>query len=98
MKNILFISTMLLLLSSCMTTKTPIGNFKESSGTEYTYAQGKQVWILFGLIPIGRTAVDTPADKNCQVVTKFTFVDFLISGVTGGLVLTETVKVTAKQK
>jgi len=87
-----------LVFTSCMTTKTPVGSYREAPGTEYTYAKGKQMWLLYGIFPIGRTAVKTPADGNCEVVTKFTFVDFLISGLTGGILTTETIKVNAKHK
>jgi hypothetical protein len=60
------------------------------------YARGKQVWLFAGLLPIGRTSVATPPDGNCLVVTKFTFGDVLISGVTLGLITTYTIKVRAK--
>lgn len=85
-------------LSSCMMTKTPVGTYQETQGQEYTYAQGKQVWLFWGLFPMGRTAVNTPADGNCAVVTRLGFVDFLISGLTGGIVTTQTIKVKTKRK
>jgi hypothetical protein len=44
-----------------------------------------------------KTSVSTPVDGNCQVITRFSFVDFLISGLTGGIVRTETIKVKAKK-
>jgi len=85
-------------LTSCMTTKTNVGAYKETQGSEYTYAKGKQIWLFGGLIPIGRTSVNTPGDGNCQVITKFNFGDFLISGLTGGILTTQTIKVKAKKK
>jgi hypothetical protein len=84
--------------TSCMTTKTNVGAYKETQGEEYTYAKGKQVWLLWGLFPLGRTNVNTPGDGNCQVITRFNFFDFLVSGLTGGIVTTETIKVKAKRK
>jgi hypothetical protein len=80
-----------------MTTKTNVGAFRESTGTEYTYAKGKQIWILWGLFPLGRTSVSTPTNGSCQVVTRFNIGDFLISGLTGGIVTTQTIKVNAKK-
>ncbi len=85
------------LLTSCMAVRTPVGKFRESSGSEYTYSKGKQIWLFWGLFPIGRVSVATPSDGNCEVIVKFNFGDFLISGITGGIVTTETVKVKAKK-
>jgi hypothetical protein len=84
-------------LSSCMTTKTSVGAYQEIQGSEYTYAKGKQLWLFWGILPLGRTDVRTPIDGNCQVVTKFTFLDFLVSGLTGGLVASYSIKVKAKR-
>ncbi len=79
-----------------MTTRTSVGQYAQKPGYEYTYATGKQVWVLWGLVPVGRTNVSTPADGNCMVQTNLTFVDFVISAITGGLVTTYTIKVIAK--
>ena len=85
------------LTSSCLTTKTNVGAYKESPGVEYTYAKGKQVWLFWGLIPLGRTSVNTPKEGDCKVITRFNFADVLISGLTGGLVTTYTIKIKAKR-
>ena len=84
--------------TSCMTTKPSVGAYTETQGNEYTYAKGKQIWLFWGLLPVGRTSVSTPGDGNCQVVTKFNLGDALISGLTGGIVTTYTIKVKAKKK
>ena len=84
--------------TSCMTTKTNVGAYKETQGEEYTYAKGKQIWLFWGLLPLGRTSVNTPGDGNCQVITRYNFSDVLISGLTAGTVTTETIKVKAKKK
>jgi hypothetical protein len=89
------ISTM---LTSCLTTKTSVGAFKETKGSEYTYAKGKQFWLFWGVLPVGRTNVNTPGDGNCEVITRFTLGDVLISGLTGGLVTSYTIKVKAKRQ
>lgn len=85
------------LLTSCMTTKTSVGGYREKSGNEYTYGKGKQVWLFWGIMPMGRTNVSTPPDGSCEVITRFNFGDFLISGITGGIVTTQTIKVKAKR-
>lgn len=89
---------LMVFLSSCMMTKTPIGTYQETKGQEYTYAQGKQIWLFWGLFPLGRTHVNTPSDGNCAVVTRLGFVDFLIGGLTSGIITTQTIKVKTKRK
>jgi hypothetical protein len=89
---------MIVLLSSCMTTKTSVGMYKETEGSEYTYAKGKQFWLFWGAIPLGRTNVNTPKDGNCEIVTRHNFGDVLISGLTGGLITSYSIKVNAKKK
>jgi len=86
------------MLTSCMTTKTSVGAFKETQGNEYTYAKGKQFWLFWGILPLGRTNVNTPGDGNCEVITRFNVGDALISGLTGGIVTSYSIKVKAKKK
>lgn len=104
MRKLRLLSTCILLaviltstLTSCLTTKTSVGTFRETQGFEYTYAKGKQFWLFWGLVPIGRTSVNTPGDGNCQVVTRFNFGDFLISGLTGGILTSYSIKIKAKK-
>lgn len=80
-----------------MTTKTNVGAYREKQGKEYTYAKGKQIWLFWGLIPLGRTSVNTPGDGQCQVITRFNVSDFLVRGLTFGIVTTQTIKVKAKK-
>ncbi|MFM2156083.1 MAG: hypothetical protein RL516_832 [Bacteroidota bacterium] len=94
----ILLSTVILFTSSCMTTKTSVGEFRELRGSEYTYAKGKQLWLFWGIMPLGRTNVNTPGDGNCEVVTRFNFGDALITGLTGGIVSSYTIKVKAKKK
>lgn len=84
--------------SSCMTTKTSVGNYIEQKGSTYTYAKGKQVWAFWGVVPLGRTSVNTPSDGDCQVITRLNIADLLISGFTAGIITTSTIKVKAKKK
>jgi hypothetical protein len=80
-----------------MTTKTSVGEYKEQQGKEYTYAKGKQIWLFWGIVPIGRTNVNTPSDGNCEIITRFNFTDALISVLTVGIVTTYSIKVKAKR-
>lgn len=84
-------------LNSCMTTKTNVGEFREIQGSEYTYAKAKQFWLFWGLIPIGRTNVNTPGHGNCQVITRFNIFDLLINSLTGGLIISKTIKIKVKR-
>jgi len=101
MKNIKILALtciMVIGVSSCMMTKTSVGAFKESAGKEYTYDKGKQMWLFWGVLPIGRTDVSTPVNGSCEVITKFRFTDLLISGLTGGIVTSYSIKVKAKKQ
>ena len=101
MKNIKILALtciMVIGVSSCMMTKTSVGAFKESAGKEYTYDKGKQMWLFWGVLPIGRTDVSTPTNGACEVITKFKFTDLLISGLTGGIVTSYSIKVKAKKQ
>jgi hypothetical protein len=90
--TIIFVS-----LSSCMTTKTNVGSYTSEIGQEYTYAKGKQVWLFWGIIPLGRTNVNTPKDGSCEVVTRSNVVDALVTTLTVGIVTTHTIKVNDKK-
>lgn len=96
---ILLFASLLMLgtLNSCMTTKTSVGEYTEKGGEEYTYADGKQFWLFWGLVPLGRTDVNTPSNGDCQVVTRYRFTDFLVSALTGGIVTSYSIDVKAKR-
>lgn len=96
-KFILFIFCALL-FSSCMTTRTNVGNYQEQEKTgekTYTYARGKQCYLFWGLLPLGRTNVATPPHGTCQVRTSYRFLDALVSGITGGIFAMQTITVKA---
>ncbi len=85
-------------ISSCMTTRTNVGLYKETEGREEKYSKGKQVWIFWGTVPIGRTRLETPSTGNCQIVTRQNVKDIAISIVTAGFVKSQTIKVNIKKK
>lgn len=84
------------LLSSCMTTRTSMNKYKETSGQTYKYSKGKQCYLFWGLVPIGRTSVSTPVGEPCQVRTSFRLFDAICSSITGGIFSMQTIKVMAK--
>lgn len=97
MKKLSIILVALFMMNSCMTTKTTVGNYESVPGTEYTYDKVKQVWLFWGVVPIGRKNADTPESGDCKITTKFKFVDFLVTTLTAGIVVTYTIKVEAKK-
>lgn len=97
LKIILAAIVLSLTLNSCMTTKTQVGEYSSMPGMAKKYSKAKQIWLFEGLVPIGRTSVNTPSDGNCEIVEKFTFGDVLISGLTAGIITTRTIKVKVKK-
>jgi hypothetical protein len=98
MKRIILAIAVISSLSSCMTTQTPVGAYMETPGKEVTFDKGKQFWLFWGIVPLGRTHVSTPTNGNCQVTTKIRLTDFIISGLTGGIVTSTSIKVEVKEQ
>jgi hypothetical protein len=98
MKKFVFIIILLSGFTSCMMTKTPVGAYLETQGKEVTFDKGKQFWLFWGIVPVGRTHVTTPSNGNCQVTTKIRLTDFIISGLTGGIVTSTSIKVEVKEQ
>ena len=91
-----FMLAVLTLLPSCMTTRTSVGSYRETEGDEYVYAKGKQCYLFWGLVPLGRTRVAPPADGNCEVRTRYGFWDAFLSVITGGIFEMQSIRVYAK--
>lgn len=87
----------MIMVTSCMTTKTPVGQYKEQTGKETTYSKSKQFYLFWGVVPIGRTSTATPASGDCMVITRSNIGDILISTLTGGIICSQTIKVKVKQ-
>ena len=94
---ILLVLSMLIFLPSCMTTRTNVKNYEELSGQDYYFAKGKQNYLFWGLLPLGKPDVKTPEDEACQVMTTTTFVDGLGSDITAGIFCMQSVRVLAKR-
>lgn len=86
-----------IMCSSCYGTKTQVGSYREIVKVEktdtYNYSKGKQAYLFWGFLPLGRTQVATPMHGNCQVKTRMGFLDACVSLVTGGLFSMQTIKV-----
>ena len=96
MKKIIFFVISIALFTSCYTTKTSIGEYKQLSRTmeSYEYDQARQFYLLSGLIPLGHPQPRIP-DEPCMIRTKSKFVDYLISAVTLGIASSRTIEVFA---
>lgn len=100
-----------IIMPSCMTTRTSVGTYSEKDGVEYLYSKGKQWYILFGLYPISRKEtvtkdgatsirkkeiVKTPEDGICLIKTEERFLSYLLKYVTEGFVRLQNVYVYVK--
>lgn len=89
-----------LFFTSCMTVKivAPPGKnvqlISESENTTFKMTK-RAIYLIGGLIPIANTSTDETISKynleNVRVTTEFDIIDWLISGITGGLVVTKSV-------
>lgn len=98
MKKLLLIITLAMLSTSCMTTKTSVGNYDQQEGEKEKFDKDRSVWILWGIVPISQADAKTPRDGDCLVRTKMKLVDFLVFGITGGFVITYSVDVFVKEE
>ncbi len=97
MKKLLLFFVSVVLFTSCYTTWTTVGNYKqlENQGLKtYKYDQAKQFYLFGGLLPLGHANANVP-NEPCEIKTKFKFVDLLISTVTCEILTSRTVQVYA---
>ena len=88
-----------MLLPSCMKTQTYVGDYQKltynGSDNHYEYFKAKRVYLFGGLIPLGKCEPDIPPTVPCEILTKQTFVDGLLSGLTQQIVTFQTVQINA---
>ncbi|MDE7357667.1 MAG: Bor family protein, partial [Bacteroidales bacterium] len=96
MKKLLLMLLLATVCTSCYTTRTSIGDYriatKADKADSYTYSKGKQCYLFWGLIPLGRTHVAVPRDGHCEVRTSVNFIDGFLSLITGGIFSMQTIK------
>ena len=95
---ILLVMSVLMFLPSCMTTNTNVKNYDDLDGQEYYYAKGKQNYLFWGLMPLGKPNIQVPEDEPCQIRTTTTFVDGLVSDLTIGIFCMQSVRVLTKRQ
>lgn len=85
---------MTLTTQSCMVTRTTIGEGPVGrSANTMVYSKTKQLYIFFGLIPLGHSQPAIPSSKDLQIKTSYNIGDVLINCITLGIVSSQTIKV-----
>ncbi len=95
---LLLVLSVLMFLPSCMTTNTNVKNYDDLDGQEYYYAKGKQNYLFWGLLPLGKPNIQVPENEPCQIRTTTTFVDGLVSDLTIGIFSMQSVRVLTKRQ
>ena len=95
---ILLVMSVLMFLPSCMTTNTNVKNYDDLDGQEYYYAKGKQNYLFWGLLPLGKPNIQVPENEPCQIRTTTTFVDGLVSDLTIGIFSMQSVRILTKRQ
>ena len=81
-----------------MSTRTSVANYQMTDGEEMCYSKGRQCYLFWGLVPLGRTRVATPPDGVCEVRTHYGFWDAFVSIITGGIFEMQQIRVYTKSR
>ncbi len=99
MKKIVLFLMIAFICQSCFTTRTSVGDYRISTkvdkASSYNYSKVKQVYMFWGLVPLGRARAAVPSHGDCEIRTGIGFGDFLVTLLTGGIISMQTVKVKA---
>ena len=83
-----------IVLSSCSVQRYTVGNGPIGpQQVERVYARGRNFYLFAGLIPLNRATPVVPSDGNYQIKSSFNVVDWLITGITGGLITSRQTKI-----
>jgi hypothetical protein len=101
MKNFvqtIILCTLVLSLNSCFVNRTTIGDGPIGKGNlTARYSHVKQMYVLWGLLPINQAQPVLPQGCGYQVKSSFNFIDALVSGITLGIFDMRTVKILVKK-
>ena len=86
---------MAFLFASCMSTYTDVGSYDGGEGS-FEYSRGKQCYLFWGLLPLGRGGAETPQSGVCRVSTHQTFGDCAVTALTLGIFSMQTVEVSPR--
>lgn len=96
-KSFFLLFALLMVLPSCMSTRTSVANYQMTEGEEVCYSKGRQCYLFWGLVPLGRTRVATPPDGVCEVRTRYGFWDAFVSLITCGIFEMQQIRVYTKK-
>lgn len=86
--------TCLLLTTSCLTHRHTVGDGPVGAqGRTEVYSRAKQVYIFWGLVPLGRPQPAAPSHGDYQIKTGYNIGDALLSVVTGGILQFRTIRI-----
>jgi len=89
---------LLIFLTSCMVNRHTVGDGPVGkSGRTEIYSSTKQMYLFWGIMPLGFATPDVPKDGNYQIKTSFNIVDDILTGITGGVFSMRTVRVIVKK-
>ena len=98
LKSLILFVAMTALLSSCFTTQVTVGDIPDKAKTE-CYSKSKQFYLFLGIVRVGKNDPKVPSKEEGFIVeSKFKFGDFLITGLTGGIVGARTSTVLAEKE
>lgn len=102
MKKVLILTALALsafALPSCMKTQTYVGDYQKLTynGSEnyYEFYRGRRTYLFGGMIPLSKGEPNIPPSGNCEIITKQTFVDGLLSGLCDNLFSFQTIQINA---
>lgn len=95
MKTLIATTIALLLLgTSCMTHRHTIGEGPVGArGKTKIHSRAKQMYLFWGLVPLGRPEPHRPNHHNYQIKTGANFGDAVLSTITLGLVQWRTIRI-----
>jgi hypothetical protein len=106
-KSILLMLAVCLLFAGCMTVKIVappnqnIALLSETDASSFKMTK-RAIFLIGGLIPLANNSTDDMLAKynleSVKVTTEFDIVDWLISGITGGLIVTKSVIIEGNAK
>src|SRR5579863_5893854 len=88
----------ILSLNSCFVNRTTVADGPIGKEKSIKYAKAKQMYLFWGLVPIGQAQPRTPVECGYQVKSVFNFWDMLVSTITGGIFDLRTVKILVRKE
>ena len=91
------IALLMISLSSCTVQRYVIGDGPVNKDeVKSVYSSDRNLYLIYGLIPLNKTNPRIPANGNYQIKTCHNVFDALISGITCGIITSRTTKILVK--